>query len=77
MKLKEGEELNIWGATLKRVIDGNLKDTKVSSYVEILRGSLVIKETDAGTAVTLHFRDGEIEIQNGTINFNWIHGGQI
>ena len=69
MKVKEAEELNILGTTLKQVIDGNLKDTKVCRYAETLRRSLVvIKETDGGIAVTLHFRDGEIEIQNGTIN---------
>ena len=68
LEIKVKEELNILGATLKAVIDANLKDAKVCRSAETLRGSLVIKESDAGVAVTLHFRDGEIEIRNGAIN---------
>ncbi|OGO57942.1 MAG: hypothetical protein A2025_00980 [Chloroflexi bacterium RBG_19FT_COMBO_47_15] len=68
IKVKEGEELNGLGAMLKEIIDGNLKDPKKYRSVERLKASVVIREATSGVAVTLHFKQGEIEMQNDAID---------
>jgi len=68
VKVKAGEELNGLGRMLKETIDTNLQDSKKYKRIEKLKASVVIKESTSGVAVTLHFRQGEIEIQNDAID---------
>jgi putative sterol carrier protein len=68
IKVKEGEELNGLGEMLKEIIGANLKDPKKYRSVEKLKASVVIREATSGVAVTLHFKQGEIEIQNDAID---------
>lgn len=68
IKVKEGEELNGLGMMLKEMMDGNLKDPKKYRSVERLKASVVIREATSRVAVTLHFKQGEIEIQNDAID---------
>jgi putative sterol carrier protein len=89
VKVKAGEELNGLGKMLKETIDTNLQDSKKYKRVEKLKASVVIKESTSGVAVTLHFRQGEIEIQNDAVdkpnayqeagfeNMAYISSGQI
>jgi len=89
VKVKAGEELNGLGRMLKETIDTNLQDPKKYKRIEKLKASVVIKESTSGVAVTLHFRQGEIEIQNDAIdkpnayqeagfeNMAYISSGQI
>jgi len=89
VKIKAGEELNGLGRMLKETIDTNLQDSKKYKRIEKLKASVVIKESTSGVAVTLHFRQGEIEIQNDAIdkpnayqeagfeNMAYISSGQI
>ena len=89
VKVKAGEELNGLGKMLKETIDTNLQDPKKYKRIEKLKASVVIKEGTSGVAVTLHFKQGEIEIQNDAIdkpnayqeagfeNMAYISSGQI
>ena len=89
VKVKEGEELNGLGKMLKDTMDTNLRDPKIYKRIEKLKASIVIKESSSGVAITLHFRQGEIEIQNDAIdkpnayqeagfeNMAYISSGQI
>jgi len=89
VKVKAGEKLNGLGRMLKEIIDTNLQDSKKYKRIEKLKASVVIKESTSGVAVTLHFRQGEIEIQNDAIdkpnayqeagfeNMAYISSGQI
>jgi putative sterol carrier protein len=89
VKVKEGEELNGLGRMLKETIDMNLRDPKIYKRVEKLKASVVIRESTSGVAVTLNFRQGEIEMQNDAIdkpsayqeagfeNMAYISSGQI
>jgi putative sterol carrier protein len=89
VKVKAGEELNGLGKMLKETIDTNLQDSKKYKRIEKLKASVVIKESTSGVAVTLHFKQGEIEIQNDAIdkpnayqeagfeNMAYISSGQI
>ncbi len=89
VNVKAGEELNGLGRMLKETIDTNLQDSKKYKRIEKLKASVVIKESTSGVAVTLHFRQGEIEIQNDAIdkpnayqetgfeNMAYISSGQI
>jgi len=89
VKIKAGEQLNGLGRMLKEIIDTNLQDSKKYKRIEKLKASVVIKEGTSGVAVTLHFRQGEIEIQNDAIdkpnayqeagfeNMAYISSGQI
>jgi len=89
VKVKAGEKLNGLGRMLKETIDTNLQDSKKYKRIEKLKASVVIKESTSGVAVTLHFRQGEIEIQNDAIdkpnayqeagfeNMAYISSGQI
>jgi putative sterol carrier protein len=67
VKAKEGEELNGLGAMLKEIMDTNLKDSKKYKSVERVKGSVVIKESTSGVAVTLHLDQGQLELQNDAI----------
>jgi len=53
---------------LKDTMDTNLQDPKIFKRIEKLKASIVIKESSSGVAITLHFRQGEIEIQNDAID---------
>ena len=89
VKVKKGEELNGLGTMLKEIIDRNLKNPKKYKSVEKLNASVVIRETTTGVAITLHFKPGEIEMQNDAIdkptaymeagfeNLAYISSGQI
>ena len=89
VKVKSGEKLNGLGRMLKETIDTNLQDSKKYKRIEKLKASVVIKESTSGVAVTLHFRQGEIEIQSDAIdkpnayqeagfeNMAYISSGQI
>jgi putative sterol carrier protein len=89
VKVKKGEELNGLGTMLKEIMDSNLKDPKKYKSVEKLKASVVIREATSGVAVTLNFKQGEIEMQNDAIdkpnayqeagfeNMAYISSGQI
>jgi len=89
VKVKKGEELNGLGTMLKEIMDSNLKDPKKYKSVEKLKASVVIREATSGVAITLHFKQGEIEMQNDAIdkpnayqeagfeNMAYISSGQI
>jgi putative sterol carrier protein len=65
--VKEGEELNGLGVMLKDLMDTNLKDTRKYKSVEKVKGSVVIKESTSGVAVTLYLQQGRLELQNDAI----------
>jgi putative sterol carrier protein len=65
--MKTGEELNGLGAMLKEIMDTNLKDPKRYKSVEKVKGSVVIKESTSGVAVTLHLDRGKLELQNDAV----------
>lgn len=67
IKVKEGEELNGLGTMLKEIMDTNLKDSKKYKSVESVKGSVVIKESTSGVAVTLCLDQGKLELQNDAI----------
>jgi len=67
VKVKNGEELNGLGAMLKEIMDTNLKDPKKHKSIEKVKGSVVIKESTSGVAVTLHLDQGQLELQNDAI----------
>ena len=68
VKVREGEELNGLGRMLKETMDKNLQDPKIYKRIEKLKASVVIKESSSGVAVTLNFRQGDVEIQNDAID---------
>jgi putative sterol carrier protein len=65
--VKEGEELNGLGVMLKDLMDTNLKDPRKYKSVEKVKGSVVIKESTSGVAVTLYLQQGRLELQNDAI----------
>lgn len=65
--VKKGEELNGLGTMLKEIMDANLKDPRKYKSVEKAKGSVVIKESTSGVAVTLHLDQGRLELQNDAI----------
>jgi putative sterol carrier protein len=67
VKVKTGEEPNGLGAMLKEIIDTNLKDSKKYRSVEKSKGSVVIRESTSGVAVTLHLNQGKLELHNDAI----------
>ena len=67
VKVKKGEELNGLGTMLKEIMDVNLKDPKKYKSVEKVKGSVVIKESTSGVAVTLYLNQGKLELQNDAI----------
>ena len=67
VKVKTGEELNGVGVMLKEIVDTNLKDPKKYKSIEKVKGSVVIKESTSGVAVTLHLDQGKLELQNDAI----------
>jgi len=67
VKVKRGEELNGLGTMLKEIMDTNLKDPKKYKSIEKVKGSVVIRESTSGVAVTLHLNQGTLELQNDAI----------
>ncbi|MDH4269730.1 MAG: SCP2 sterol-binding domain-containing protein [Dehalococcoidia bacterium] len=67
VKVKTGEELSGLGTMLKEIMDTNLKDVKKYKSVEKVKGSVVIKESTSGVAVTLHLDRGKLELENDAI----------
>ena len=67
VKVQIGEDLNGLGAMLKEIMDTNLKDPKRYKSVEKAKGSVVIKESTSGVAVTLLLDGGKLELQNNTV----------
>jgi putative sterol carrier protein len=67
IKVKAGEELNGLGVMLKEIMDTNLKDTDKYKSIEKVKGSVVIKESTSGVAVTLYLDQGKLELQNDAI----------
>ena len=67
VKVKKGEELNGLGTMLKEIMDTNLNDPKKYKSVEKLKGSVVIKESTSGVAVTLHLNEGNLELHNDAV----------
>jgi putative sterol carrier protein len=67
VKVKEGEELNGLGVMLKEIMDTNLNDTKKYKSIEKVKGSVVIKESTSGVAVTLYLDQGKLALQNDAI----------
>jgi putative sterol carrier protein len=67
VEVKTGEELNGLGAMLKEIMDTNLKDPEKYKSVERVKGSVVIKESTSGVAVTLYLDQGKLELQNDAI----------
>ena len=65
--VKTGEELNGLGTILKEIMDTNLKAPKKYKSIEKVKGSVVIKESSSGVAVTLHLDQGKLELQNDAI----------
>lgn len=65
--VKTGEELNGLGAMLKEIMDANLKDPRRYQNLEKVKGSMVIKESTSGVAVTLHLDRGKLELQNDAV----------
>ena len=65
--VKEGEDLNGLGVMLKDIMDTNLKDLRKYRSVEKVKGSVVIKESTSGVAVTLYLDQGRLELQNDAI----------
>ena len=88
-RIRTGEELNGLGVMLKEIMDANLKDPKKYKGIEKLNASVVIRESTTGVAITLHFKEGDIEIQNDAVdkptahmeagfeNLAYISSGQI
>ncbi len=68
VELQTGEELNGLGAMLKEIMDTNLKNPKKHKSIENVKGSVVIKESTSGVAVTLHLDRGKLELQNDAID---------
>jgi len=65
--VKKGQELNGLGTMLKEIMDTNLNDPKKYKSIEKLKGSMVVKESTSGVAITLHLREGELELQNDAV----------
>jgi putative sterol carrier protein len=65
--VKSGQELNGLGAMLKEIMDTNLKYPRKYKSIEKVTGSIVIKESTSGVAVTLHLDQGKLELQNDAI----------
>lgn len=67
VSVNEGEELNGLGVMLKEIMDRNLKDSSKYKSIEKVKGSVVIRESTSGVAVTLHLNQGKLELQNDAI----------
>jgi len=67
VKVKTGEELNGLGVMLKEIMDTSLRDPNKYKSIEKVKGSVVIKESTSGVAVTLHLDQGKLELQNDAI----------
>jgi putative sterol carrier protein len=68
VNVKTGEELNGLGTMLKEIMDTNLKEVNKHKSIERVRGSVVIKESTSGVAVTLYLDRGKLELHNDAIS---------
>jgi putative sterol carrier protein len=68
VKLREGEDPNRLGMIIKHAIDKNLQDAKKAQIVRNLRAAVVIREVTSGTAITIHFEQGEISMHNDAVD---------
>ena len=75
----KGEELNGLGLTLKQIVDTTIHDEHVWKSIKNLKGTLVVREKDAGIAVTIFFDKGHVRIQNDAIDHPsaFVEGGFI
>lgn len=67
VKIKD-EELSGLALTLKQIIDKNIQNPMVWKSLRKFRGSLVVKEVESGTVVSLFFDKGNLRIQDKAIN---------
>ncbi len=66
IKIK-GEGLSGLGLTLKQIIDKNIQNPALWKSIKELKGSLVVKEIESGTSVSLFFDKGNLWIQNQAV----------
>jgi putative sterol carrier protein len=73
------EELNGLGLTLKQIVDTAMHHENVRKSIKNLKGTLVVREKDAGVAVTIFFDKGAVIIQNDAIDHPsaFVEGGFI
>lgn len=63
-----GEELNGLGAILKQVMEETIQDPGTWKTIRRLQGTLVVRERESQVAVHIDFHQGEIQIQNGSVD---------
>ena len=68
VRVKEGEELNGLAAMLKDIIDTNLKDPRKRTSIGSTKGTVVVKESTSGVAVTLYIDGGQLRLENDAIS---------
>ena len=75
----KSEELNGLGLTLKQIVDSTMDDEDVRKSVKNLNGTLVVREKDAGVAITIFFDTGTVRIQNDAVEHPsaFVEGGFI
>lgn len=77
-EMKE-EELNGLGLALKQFVDTSIQDQQVRKSIKNVKGTLVVREKDAGISVTIFFDRGDVRIQNDAIDnpTAYVEGGFI
>lgn len=63
-----GEGLSGLGWILKQVMDETIQDPETWKTIKKLKGTLVVRETDADVAITISFNKGDVQIQDGAID---------
>ena len=63
-----GEGLSGLGWILKQVMDETIQDPETWKTIKKLKGTLVVRETDADVAITISFNKGDEQIQDGAID---------
>jgi putative sterol carrier protein len=63
----KGEDLSGLGWTIKSLIDGNMEKPEIWEKIRKIKGTMVIKETDADVVNTVFFNEGEISVQDGAV----------
>jgi putative sterol carrier protein len=63
----KSEDLSGLGWTIKSLIDSNMEKSDLWENIKRIKGTLVVKETDADVDSTVIFDKGNISIQNGAI----------
>jgi putative sterol carrier protein len=64
----KSEDLSGLGWTIKSLIDSNMEKSDLWKNIKKIKGTLVVKETDADVDSTIIFDKGNISIQNGAIS---------